>query len=63
MMQITGGITTIVDKVQTFLSSWEKKYKHMWETDKERYIRRYEAAQPPKPLSSFEADIQRWVRV
>lgn len=63
MMQITGGITTIVDKVQTFLSSWEKKYKHVWETDKERYIRRYEAAQPPKPLSSFEADIQRYLQL
>ena len=60
-MQITGGITTIVDKVQTFLSQWEKKYKHMWEVDKEAYIRRYEKAQ--KPLSSFEADIHRYMQL
>ncbi|KAG1668463.1 hypothetical protein FOA52_005236 [Chlamydomonas sp. UWO 241] len=61
MMQITGGITTMVDKVQTFLSGWEKKYKHMWETDREGYIRRYEKAM--KPLSAFEIDIQRYLQL
>lgn len=50
-----------MDKVQTFLSQWEKKYKHMWEVDKEAYIRRYEKAQ--KPLSSFEADIHRYIQL
>jgi hypothetical protein len=24
----------------SFLNYWEKKYKHMWEIDKEAYIRR-----------------------
>lgn len=61
MMQITSGVTTIVDKVQTFLSGWEKKYKHMWETDRDGYIRRYEKAM--KPLSSFETDIQRYLQL
>ena len=59
--QITGGITTIVDKVQTFLAYWEKKYRHMWEVDKDAYIRRYEKAQ--KPLSSFETDIQKYLQL
>ena len=59
--QITGGITTIVDKVQSFLAYWEKKYKHMWEVDKDAYIRRYEKAQ--KPLSSFESDIQKYLQL
>ncbi len=46
--------------MQSFLSFWEKKYKHMWDQgDKEAYIRRYEKAQ--KPLSSFEADIQKYL--
>lgn len=39
----------------------EKKYKHMWEGDKEAYIRRYEKAK--KPLSSFEADIQKYLQL
>eukprot|EP00798_Chlamydomonas_sp_ICE-L_P021926 gene21926-28972_t len=58
IMQITSGITSIVDKVQGFLTYWEKKYKHIWEVDKDAYMRRYEKAQ--KPLSSFDADIQRY---
>lgn len=39
MMQITSGIQNIVDKVQTLLLYWEKKYKHMWDQDKDAYIR------------------------
>lgn len=61
IMQITDGITSIVDKVQAFLTYWEKKYKHIWEADKEAYIRRYEKAN--KPLSSFEGDIQRYLQL
>ena len=38
-MQITNGVTGIVDKVQTLLVYWEKKYKHMWDQDKDAYIR------------------------
>ena len=39
IVQITYGVTGIVDKVQTLLVYWEKKYKHMWDQDKDAYIR------------------------
>eukprot|EP00210_Caulerpa_lentillifera_P007994 g7633.t1 len=57
IVQITNGITSIVDKVQQFLNYWERKYKSLWDHDKVAYLRRYEKAQ--KPLSSFIADITR----
>jgi hypothetical protein len=44
---------------RSFLNYWEKKYKHIWEIDKEAYIRRYEKA--GKSLAAFEADIARYV--
>jgi dynein heavy chain len=59
--QITTGITSIVEKVQNFLTYWEKKYKHMWDQDKEAYIRRYEKAR--KPLSAFDADISKYLEL
>ncbi len=40
IVNITNGISGIVDKVQALLMFWEKKYKHIWEQDKEAYIRR-----------------------
>ena len=43
IMQITSGIQNIVDKVQTLLLYWEKKYKHMWDQDKDAYIRYHPA--------------------
>ena len=55
IVQITTGITGIVDPVQASLEHFEKKYKRLWDQDKEHYIRRYEKAQ--KPLSSYEADV------
>ncbi|KAK9823872.1 hypothetical protein WJX72_006072 [[Myrmecia] bisecta] len=58
IVHITNGVTSIVDKVQILLVYWEKKYKHMWDQDKEAYIRRYEKAQ--KPLSAFEADVTKY---
>lgn len=39
IVQITNGVTGIVDKVQILLVYWEKKYKHMWDQDKDAYIR------------------------
>ncbi len=46
IVQITNSVTGIVDKVQTLLVYWEKKYKHMWDQDKDAYIRyRYCTAQ------------------
>ncbi|GMH41208.1 hypothetical protein BSKO_09118 [Bryopsis sp. KO-2023] len=59
IVQITTGITSIVDKVQQFLNYWERKYKHLWDQDKDAYIRRYEKAQ--KPLNSFISDITKYL--
>ena len=36
---IQDGVTNIVDKVHVLLVYWEKKYKHVWETDKDAFIR------------------------
>lgn len=36
---ITAGVTSIVDKVQTLLTYWEKKYKSVWDQDKDAYMR------------------------
>lgn len=36
---ITAAVTGIVDKVQTLLVYWEKKYQSVWDQDKEAYIR------------------------
>ncbi len=43
---------------RSFLNYWEKKYKHIWEIEKDPYMRRYEKAQ--KSLSAFEADIAKY---
>ena len=52
---MTNSITSIVDKIQQFLNYWERKYKYLWDQDKDAYIRRYERAR--KPLNAFVADI------
>lgn len=44
---ITSSIMSINDKVQAFLSSWEKKFKSIWDQDKDAFIRRF-AFQPSK---------------
>ena len=36
---ISDGVTGIVDKVQVLLVYWENKYKAIWETDKDAFIR------------------------
>ena len=36
---ISDGVTGIVDKVQTLLIYWEKKFKALWDTDKDAFIR------------------------
>jgi hypothetical protein len=55
IVQITTGITSIVDPVQASLEHFEKRYRKLWDQDKDAYMRRYEKAQ--KPLSSYEADV------
>eukprot|EP00976_Prorocentrum_cordatum_P070931 1180123-Prorocentrum_minimum.AAC.1 len=58
IVSITTGVSSIVEKVQSFLSYWEKKYKHIWDQDKDAYIRRYDKAK--KPLSAFDGDITKY---
>lgn len=36
---ISDGVQSIVDKVQILLVYWEKKFKALWETDKDAFIR------------------------
>ena len=55
---ITIGARGIVEKLQQFLTYWDKKYRHIWDQDKDAYIRRYERAK--KPLSAFDSDIMRY---
>ncbi|WIA13292.1 hypothetical protein OEZ85_006876 [Tetradesmus obliquus] len=59
IVQITTGITSIADPVQASLEHFEKRYKKLWDQDKDAYIRRYEKAQ--KPLSSYEADVSEYM--
>ena len=58
IVSITQGVSSIVDKVQACLANWERKYKHIWDQDKEAYIRRYDKAK--KPLSAFDTDISKY---
>ena len=57
MVSIMGGMSSSLDKLQKYLTFWEK-YKHTWDYDKDAYIRRY--AKANRALSAFEADIQRY---
>eukprot|EP00879_Flechtneria_rotunda_P019356 GHRR01020328.1.p1 GENE.GHRR01020328.1~~GHRR01020328.1.p1 ORF type:complete len:1679 (+),score=578.13 GHRR01020328.1:143-5179(+) len=59
IVQISTGITSVVDPVQACLEHFEKRYKKLWDQDKDAYIRRYEKAQ--KPLSSYEADVTEYM--
>lgn len=58
LLVVGQGVSSIVDKVQQCLSNWERKYKHVWDQDKEAYIRRYDKAK--KPLATFDADISKY---
>lgn len=57
MVSIMGGMSSSLDKLQKYLTFWEK-YKHTWDYDKDAYIRRY--AKANRTLAAFEADIQRY---
>jgi hypothetical protein len=47
----------------SFLNYWEKKYKHMWEIDKEAYIRRYVMwAVTPADTHAFITSCTWWYR-
>ena len=57
MVNIMGGMSSSLDKLQKYLTFWEK-YKHTWDYDKDAYIRRY--AKANRTLAAFESDIQRY---
>ena len=57
MVSIMGGMSSSLDKLQKYLTFWEK-YKHTWDYDKDAYIRRY--AKANRTLAAFESDIQRY---
>ena len=55
IVSITTGVSSIVEKVQQYTVYWSSKYKHIWDNDKEAYIRRYQKAK--KNLASFDSDV------
>ncbi|EKX36467.1 hypothetical protein GUITHDRAFT_97557 [Guillardia theta CCMP2712] len=57
MVSVMGGMSSSLDKLQKYLTFWEK-YKHTWDYDKDAYIRRY--AKANRTLATFEQDIQRY---
>jgi hypothetical protein len=57
-MQVTDiikGVTNIVLKVQAVLNDMESKYKRIWDTDKEAYMRRYRKNSDAR---DFDGDIK-----
>lgn len=52
---IIKGVTKIVLKVQAVLNDMENKYKKIWDTDKEAYMRRYRKNHATR---DFDADIR-----
>ena len=57
MVSIFSGMSSSVDKLQKYLTFWEK-YKHIWDLDKEAFVRRY--VRNPRPLRSVQEDIQKY---
>jgi hypothetical protein len=57
---IIKGVTNIVPKVQAVLVDMESKYKKIWDTDKDAYMRRYKrnAAQ-----RDFDGDIRHYLQL
>jgi dynein heavy chain len=57
MVSIFSGMSSSVDKLQKYLTFWEK-YKHIWDLDKEAFVRRY--VRNPRPLRQIQDDIQKY---
>jgi len=57
MVSIMSGMSSSMDKMQKSLSFWSK-YKHLFDVDKDAFIRRYSKAN--RTLQAFEADYQRY---
>ena len=56
MMAIMTGMSSNLGKLLKEMSYWEK-FKHIWDYDKEGFIRRY--AKNPRGVDDFEKDINR----
>jgi len=57
VMHIMNGMSSSATELQKYLSYWDK-YKFIWESDKEGYIRRY--AKANRTLEQFQADTQKY---
>eukprot|EP00002_Diphylleia_rotans_P022931 TRINITY_DN4501_c0_g1_i3.p1 TRINITY_DN4501_c0_g1~~TRINITY_DN4501_c0_g1_i3.p1 ORF type:complete len:4513 (-),score=1142.54 TRINITY_DN4501_c0_g1_i3:360-11993(-) len=57
ILSIHTGMSTNSEKTLKYLNTWDK-YKHIWELDKDAFIRRY--AKANRPLAAFETDITRY---
>ncbi|KAK9814943.1 hypothetical protein WJX73_002724 [Symbiochloris irregularis] len=61
VMQITNSISGIIERAQVLLVYWEKKYKPLWDQDRQAQLWRYEKAN--KPASTFRQDIEKYNRL
>ena len=62
-MQVTDiikGVTNIVPKVQAVLVDMESKYKKIWDTDKDAYMRRYKRNATQR---DFDGDIRHYLQL
>jgi len=57
LVAIMNGMSASATQLQQHLTYWDK-YKHLWETDKDNFIRRY--AKAGRPLMQFDIDITRY---
>lgn len=57
---ITSGMTANASQLQSHLKNWDK-YRDIWEMNKDSIIQRYQRLN--LPLSSFDADIQRYCEI
>ncbi|CAM9228493.1 unnamed protein product, partial [Choristocarpus tenellus] len=57
VVQVMNGMSASATELQKYLSYWDK-FKHIWDNDKDGFIRRYGKAN--RGLSQFQADIDRY---
>jgi dynein heavy chain len=55
--QIIAGMNGIQARMLKYLTTWDR-YKHIWDVDKDAFMRRY--AKANRSLTAFETDIQRY---
>lgn len=57
LVQVMSGMREMLPKLQQYLSTWDR-YKHIWDVDKDAFMRRY--AKANRALTAFETDITRY---